>query len=150
MSKPRNLPANVRRLLNGWAADTDGITIIGGTLPRSARTHAAADRRLPTPLWALNDEMLRELIVVYMEERARLYGPQKGTLLERLARARQAVINQRPRLLERMDKLCKEYVEKKSTQFAQEAGSKGIPPMNADPKGIGISIKGVTTKDPHI
>ena len=44
----------------------------------------------------------------------------------------------------------KEYTEKKSTQFAQEAGSKGIPPMNADPKGIGISIKGVTTKDPHI
>jgi hypothetical protein len=27
--------------------------------------------------------------------------------------------------------------------------SKGIPPMKADPKGIGIDIKGVTTTDPH-
>ena len=27
--------------------------------------------------------------------------------------------------------------------------SKGIPPMHADPSGIGIQIKGVTTKDPH-
>jgi hypothetical protein len=27
----------------------------------------------------------------------------------------------------------KEYVEKKSTQFPQEAGDKGIPPMKANP-----------------
>ena len=150
MSKPRNIPANVRRLLNGWAADTDGITIIGGTLPRSARTHAAADRRLPTPLWALNDEMLRELIVVYMEERARLYGPQKGTLLERLARARQAVINQRPRLLERMDKLCKEYVEKKRTgldphitdeEYNQRQKFPALPGFEAEPRFHDLKVR---------
>ncbi len=27
--------------------------------------------------------------------------------------------------------------------------SKGIPPMKANPSGIGIEVKGVTTKDPH-
>ena len=27
--------------------------------------------------------------------------------------------------------------------------SKGIPPMHANPSGIGIHMKGVTTKDPH-
>jgi hypothetical protein len=44
----------------------------------------------------------------------------------------------------------KEYVETKQSQTPTTAASKGIPPMNADPKGIGITIKGVTTKDPHI
>lgn len=27
--------------------------------------------------------------------------------------------------------------------------SKGIPPMHANPKGIGINVKGITTTDPH-
>jgi hypothetical protein len=27
--------------------------------------------------------------------------------------------------------------------------SKGIPPMNANPSGIGMNIKGITIKDPH-
>lgn len=40
-------------------------------------------------------------------------------------------------------------VMKGSTQDPSGGKSRGIPPMKANPSGIGIDVKGVTIKDPH-
>lgn len=82
------------------------------------RRPTSTERRLDTPIWALNDRMLRELVVTFMEERAGyrkpITGPNGGrlTLRERLHKAQTTIIqDQRPRLFETMDRLCREYVE---------------------------------------
>lgn len=74
------------------------------------------ERRLPTPLWALNDRQLRKLIVTAMEERAGIKKP-TGKLLARLARAQEAIRANRPRMLGILTKLCKVYVEIKGTRI---------------------------------
>ena len=43
-------------------------------------------RRLPTPLWALNDEQTRQVLVTYLERR--YYLVPKGSLVERLERCK--------------------------------------------------------------
>jgi hypothetical protein len=79
----------------------------------STRQHKPSnERRLPTPIWATNDELLRNLLVVFMEERCGIKNPQ-GTLLERLKVAQQAVINQHSRMRETLHRLCIEYVQLK-------------------------------------
>jgi len=74
------------------------------------RRKEVQERRLPTPAWALNDLMLRELVVRYMERRAFLNKPQAGTLKERLDRAERAVAAQAPRLQATLKELLNEYV----------------------------------------
>ena len=109
-------PVGARQLADGnWL--TPGISFEDyGSMQMQHRRPATSERRLETPTWAVNDRMLRELVVVFMEERAGFRKPQVGprggamTLRERLARAQAAVTNQRPRLFETMDKLCREYV----------------------------------------
>ena len=70
----------------------------------------SGERRLPTPLWALNDKMFRELLVTFMEGRLGL-KPGKGNMIDRLDRARLAALAQHPRLNETLDKLNMEYVQ---------------------------------------
>src|SRR5216683_470188 len=73
----------------------------------------SGERRLPTPEWALDDSKLRELLVVFMEERCGIKNSQ-GTLLERLELARQAVIAQHSRMRDTLNKMCLEYVQLKN------------------------------------
>jgi len=67
---------------------------------------------LPTPTWAVNDSALRKLIVAYMEKRAGI-SPGKGTLPERLERARQAALRQHPEMNATLDRLSRKYVTAK-------------------------------------
>lgn len=85
----------------------------------------AGDRRLPTPMWALNNRLLRKLLVTFMESRVGKKG--KGTLLQRLAQAREAVIAQHKRLNASLDALCTEYYEMKSGHAAPDPAT--IPSM---------------------
>lgn len=75
------------------------------------------ERRLPTPLWAVSDPLLREVLVAFLEARAGIRKPE-GTLLERRERARLAVIAQRPRLTAKLDEMNHKYVQ------LQQAGVK--------------------------
>lgn len=73
------------------------------------RHKPSGERRLPTPDWALDDTLLRPLIVAYVEDRAAVgIGP--GTLSERLARANEALRQRRPKLNADLDRLSREYV----------------------------------------
>jgi hypothetical protein len=72
----------------------------------------SAERKLPTPTWAVNDAALREVLAVYMEKRAGI-RPGTGTLSERLARAKEAVISQRAQMNQKLDRLSRRYVAAK-------------------------------------
>jgi len=65
-------------------------------------------RRLPTPAWAMNDSALREVIVVYLEDRL-FVRDRSGTLHERLARCRAAAVAQLPRKREQLRRLIERY-----------------------------------------
>lgn len=70
----------------------------------------SGERRLPTPVWALNDRLLRELLVAFLESRVGIHKP-TGTLSERRKRAEEAVLRARPRMNATLDKLNLEYVQ---------------------------------------
>lgn len=124
-ARASKFPVGARQLVDGnWL--TPGISFEDyGSMQMQHRKSASSERRLDTPLWALNNHMLRELVVTFMEERAAFRKPQTGpkggalTLRERLARAQAAIVNQRPRLQAVMEKLCKEYVEIKTKGLDQ-------------------------------
>lgn len=114
MSKPH--PVSARPLIDGWL--TTGIDF-SDYARMQVQQKTLQERRLATPLWAVNNRMLRELIVTFMEERAGFRKPQTGprggelTLRERLDRAQAYIRNARPRMFATLDKLCKEYVKVK-------------------------------------
>lgn len=70
----------------------------------------SAERRLPTPEWAVDDSKLRELLVVHLEHRAGILRKQTGTQAERLARAAEKLKSSAPAKIEVIKKLNCEYV----------------------------------------
>lgn len=72
-----------------------------------------AERRLPTPLWALDNSKLLPLFVRSMERRAAL-RPGTGTFSERLDRAVAARKRQIPALERTLRRLCKRYTRRRS------------------------------------
>lgn len=79
----------------------------------------SGERRLPTPYWALNDALFRELLVVFVETRLGLRAT-TGTLIERLDRARLVALSQHPRLNNTLDNLNAEYVHTQRTGVCTE------------------------------
>lgn len=79
----------------------------------------SGERRLPTPYWALNDKLFRELLVVFMEARVGIRTP-TGTLIERLERARLAALAQHPRMNDTVDRLNTEYVQTQRGGVSEE------------------------------
>ena len=108
----RNLPVKARNTLDGWVST--GIDYSDYRSMSLTKSKRAAERRLPTPIWAINDPMFRRLIVKFMEERAGFRKKQKGGLRERLNRAQASITAQRPRLIDLLDKLCAAYVAVKN------------------------------------
>lgn len=105
-------PVNARpAAAGGWTSS--GVAFEDYARMSTQQHKPSGERRLPTPQWAVNDGMLRELLVVFMEERAGYRKRQTGPLLPRLERAKQAIISQRPRWIATLDKLCAEYVKLK-------------------------------------
>jgi len=77
------------------------------------RTHKqSGERRNSTPEWALNDRKLRKLLVTFME--IRVGKAVKGSLLDRLAAARGAVLATHKRMNDSLDALCAEYYHLKT------------------------------------
>jgi hypothetical protein len=75
--------------------------------------HAPVYRRKPVPEWALNDKLLRELIVFAFERRVGLLKPQPGTLAERMARCRELVPAKKEALIAVLNNICARHVAAK-------------------------------------
>jgi len=75
---------------------------------RVERMGFGPERRLPTPGWALRDDLTREVLVAYLEERLRLRH-RGGALVERMERCREAAKKHLPRLTTARDRLIEEY-----------------------------------------
>lgn len=107
----RPAPISATKTNDGWVSTGISYDDYKG-MSLGKRKHTT-ERRLPTPIWAVNDPMFRRLIVRFMEERAGLRKKQKGGLRERLNRAQETIVSQRPRLVALLVSLCKDFVKVK-------------------------------------
>lgn len=84
----------------------------------------ASQRRLTTPDWAISNEKFQEVLVTFLEERARIRSSQRvGTQKQRLQRAQQAIVANARKLVSAVDNLSHEYVHlKRSATTPQEDG----------------------------
>jgi hypothetical protein len=95
----------------------------------------SGERRLPTPKWALKPDLLRKVLVHYVERRANIvHKPQPGTESERLQRASQRNADRCQRKEAILKNLCAEFVE---------VNKSGANPMRA--KKLGEQIKNLDT-----
>lgn len=124
-------PVGAHRVVDGWVST--GIAFEDYSRMSTQQHKASGERRLPTPQWSVNDKMLRELLVVFMEERAGFRKQQRGDLHERLARAKVAIIGQRPRLMNIAAKLCAEYVHLKRVGARPDMGDEELNLSLAQP-----------------
>jgi hypothetical protein len=117
-SDRQRFPVSAEVTADGWA--TPGIAF-EDYARMAIQTHKlSGERRLPTPRWAINNEMLRLLIVSFLEERMLHAGSKflwtywravaKLPLEKRLEIAQKRLMEQRPWQTQTLDALCKEYV----------------------------------------
>ena len=104
-------PVSAQPTADGWSGPQ--LAYEDYTRMSTQQRKQSGKRRLATPLWAVNDSLLQQLLVHFQEERAGFRKKQKGTLVERLERANTAIMNQHPRLKLLLTKLCKQYVSVK-------------------------------------
>jgi len=109
------MPVRAWKTISGWCSTGLDFNDLNHMQVQRRR---GSERKLPVPIWAMNDRLLRELVVVFMEERAgwrkESRGPRGGelTLKERLSKASDKIVNdQRPRLSILLDELCEKYVK---------------------------------------
>lgn len=76
------------RTKEGW--DTTGISFADFGSMHVHHREKVQERRLPTPKWAVHDELLRELLCTYLEERFYVRNTDALTHVERLKSARAA------------------------------------------------------------
>ena len=69
-----------------------------------------SNRQLDVPIWALNDELMRKLIVRFVENRGGYRYPQPGTDAERLARAQAAIDASMAGRAANLKRLCEQCV----------------------------------------
>lgn len=111
-SHDTTFPVSAHFTMDGWISTGISYDDYRG-MGLTKRKHTA-ERRLPTPQWAINDPQLRRLIVQFMEERAGLRKKkQKGGLKQRLARAQAKIVRRRPAMMDVLSRLCKLYVHVK-------------------------------------
>lgn len=98
----------------GWVSN--GVAFEDYARMNVRMRRSSNERRLPTPVWAVNDKMLRELLVVFMEERAGIKSKwpkckTKPELKRRLSEAQNVItLKLWPDKSRVLTKLCREYV----------------------------------------
>lgn len=105
-------PINARRTTDG-EFETPGISFEDYVRMSSQSHKPSGERRLPTPLWAVRQDMLQQVLARYMEARAMFPKAQPGTPLERIERAQKLLDMRRPGLIATADNLCRQFVELK-------------------------------------
>src|SRR5882672_9921523 len=108
----RHRPVDAHYTGEGWVSN--GIAFSDYDR-MSTHTHKqSGERRLPTPQWAVNDTMLKEVLVRYMEIRAGwAVHPGDGTPTERLAAAEAAIKSKVSDLIATVGHLSGQYVAAK-------------------------------------
>jgi hypothetical protein len=91
----------------GW--DSTGISFADFGSMHVHHREKVQERRLPTPKWAVRDEWLRELLVVYLEERFYVDANPILTLNERLKVARAAAEYYLPKKQDWLREKLKQY-----------------------------------------
>jgi hypothetical protein len=117
MNLRKKLPVSAKLTATGWLSN--GVSFDDYSRMQTSTRKIAGERRLPTPAWAMNNPMLRRVLVRFMEERAfsrkeRLAVRKKAGLKERLDRACARIMSKRPNAMVVLDRLCEEYVEIKN------------------------------------
>lgn len=95
------------RTHSGW--NTTGISFNDFGSMHVHRRAKVQERRLPTPKWAIRDEWLRELLVVYLEERFYVRPCLTLSLSERLDIARVAAENYAPKKRQLLEEWLEDY-----------------------------------------
>lgn len=103
----RTKAVSATRTRGGW--DTTGLSFGDFSTMHIQRREKVKERRLPTPKWSVRDDMLRELLVVHLEERFYLEPTAGFTLIERLTTARQRAEYYLPRKRELLRDWLKDY-----------------------------------------
>lgn len=101
-------PVSAWKTADGW--ESTGLAYEDYTRFATHTHKESGERRLPTPVWALNNNQFAEVLVTFMEERSGMRTKQRGPLLERLARA-QARIHEvvLPSYRKQLVDLCKRF-----------------------------------------
>jgi hypothetical protein len=121
----RPLPIRVKFTPTGWL--TVGIDFESHLSLKQRK--AAGERRKPTPTWALNNAMLRRVIVAFMEERAfskkeRSAMKKFRSLKVRLNAAQARIVTKRAAAIVVFDRLNEEYVQIKKKGLRPEISDK--------------------------
>lgn len=121
-------PVSVR-FAAGSEAESTGIDFSDYRRMGTIQHKLSGERRLPTPRWAVNDELLRLLLVCFLEERMlhtdsnHLWSYWKKVaeqpLESRLKIAQENLLKQRPRQSGTLDGLCQEFVQADSSRRQQ-------------------------------
>jgi len=110
-SSRHNLPVGATMTATGWLSN--GVSFDDYGRMQTLKKKTSGERRLPTPMWALNNPALRRVIVQFMEERAFSKKERlkiRGGLKRRLENAKVKIISKRPAAIVILDRLCAEYV----------------------------------------
>jgi|HubBroStandDraft_5_1064220.scaffolds.fasta_scaffold23994_2 hypothetical protein len=121
----RPVPVTTTYTPNGWVSN--GISFddyAGMGLTKRKHICGAAERRLETPEWALSDEKLREVLVVYLEARARVRG--QGTQQDRLAHASKRLTEIARTLTGTVTNMCSRYVALKNAPDSDASALKKL------------------------
>ena len=113
----KSQPVSAHITATGWLSN--GLSFQDYSSMHIRTRKSCGERRLPTPAWALNNPMLRRVLVAFLEERAfskkeRAKLRKKAGLKERLNHARAKIISKRPAAILVLDRLCAQYVEIKN------------------------------------
>lgn len=124
----RSHPVSATITATGWLSN--GVSFDDYSRMSTQTRRTSGERRLPTPLWAMNNPMLRRVLIHFMEERA--FSKKERTnsaflkrvddsgdkiklgLKERLERAKAKIATKRPAAIVVLNRLCGEYVEIKT------------------------------------
>ena len=127
-------PVSAEYTPTGW--ESPGIAYEDYARMSTQQHKQSGERRLPTPQWAVNDEMLRTLLLHFMERRAYRGAvahrkKPTGTPEERMQNAQTTIKAQRPEQIETIGRLCKLYIS--------------LPPSDAQRFKLQIQIESLDT-----
>jgi hypothetical protein len=124
----RKMPVSAEVTADGWKStglDWADFARMGTQLLKKPAAH----RRMSVPRWATNDEMLRELLAAFFDERAisgggnssvsrnkRLLKAAARPIPDRLGLAHKILEKRRITQSQQLDALCKEYVQSKDDE----------------------------------
>jgi hypothetical protein len=103
----RTKAVSATKTKTGW--DSTGISFADFGSMHVHRREKVQERRLPTPNWAIRDDLLRRLIVVYLEERFYVKPNEVLTLVERLKIAKAAAEHYCPMKRQLLEEWLEDY-----------------------------------------